>query len=80
MLTTQQRQQETQRLYMKYFSNEMSSKVLIDTLECFEEYYPALQTLKNIKVEGLILLCKNKGINPKGKKNDLIARLFFNES
>jgi hypothetical protein len=80
MLSPQQRQQETQRLFMKYFSSEMSSYVLIDTLECFEEHYGAIQTLKNLKKDSLILLCKNKGINPKGKKNDLIIRLFFNET
>tara|TARA_R110000822_G_C15171932_1_gene479400 strand:+ start:194 stop:436 length:243 start_codon:yes stop_codon:yes gene_type:complete len=80
MLSPQQRQQETQRLFMKYFSSEMSSNFLIDTLECFEEHYPILQTLKNLKKDALILLCKNKGINPRGKKNDLIVRLFFNET
>lgn len=79
MLSPQQRQQETQRLFMKYFSCEVTSQFVIDTLECFQEHYPIIQTLKNIKKNGLILLCNEKGINPKGKKNDLIVRLFFNE-
>ncbi len=79
MLSPEQRQQETQRLFMRYFSSDVSSQFVINTLECFQEHYPIIQTFKNIKKNGLILLCNEKGINPRGKKNDLIVRLFFNE-
>lgn len=79
MLTPQQRQQEVQRLYMRYFNNELTAKHLVELLLCFEEYSPVIYTFKNMKKEALMILCQSKGISFLGKKDDLIVRLFFNE-
>lgn len=80
MLTTYQKQQEIQKLFIKYLNDEITSKFLLYCLECFIELYPDIQTYKNSKKDILVSMCKHQGINPLGKKNDLIARLLLNKT